>query len=61
MVLDACVQDCMLDYERRICRACGRTLEEISAWALMTDEEKKGIITRIKSTTCYLSSSDKGS
>ena len=30
------------------CAACGRTLDEISAWRLMTDKEKKAVWQRIE-------------
>ena len=37
--LSPCIQICTLDAGRR-CLGCGRTLEEISRWALMTPAEQ---------------------
>jgi predicted Fe-S protein YdhL (DUF1289 family) len=38
-----CIGVCQYDNED-ICRGCFRTLDEISNWALMTEEERKEIM-----------------
>ena len=41
-----CIGDCQYDNED-ICRGCFRTLDEISNWALMTEEERKEIMKKL--------------
>ena len=41
--LSPCVMICTLDDEDR-CLGCGRTLEQISGWALMSKEEQWDVI-----------------
>lgn len=31
-----------------VCKACGRTFEEVNNWIIMTDEEKKSVWDRLK-------------
>ncbi len=38
-----CTQVCTLD-THDICLGCGRTLDEIAAWAAMTDDAKRTVI-----------------
>lgn len=41
--LSPCVLICTLD-EDKVCLGCGRSLEQISGWALMSKEEQWAII-----------------
>ena len=41
-----CIVVCQYDNED-ICRGCFRTLDEISNWALMTEEERKKIMKQL--------------
>ena len=41
-----CIGVCQYDNED-ICRGCLRTLDEISNWALMTEEERKKIMKQL--------------
>ena len=41
-----CIGVCQYDNED-ICRGCLRTLDEISNWALMTEEERKEIMKKL--------------
>jgi len=41
-----CIGVCQYDNED-ICRGCFRTLDEISNWALMTEEERKEIMKKL--------------
>lgn len=43
MVGSPCIKICKLNKEK-ICIGCFRTIEEISNWKNMTDNEKKNII-----------------
>ncbi len=38
--LSPCIQVCVIEPTRSICRGCGRTLDEIACWGSMTDAEK---------------------
>jgi len=44
--LTPCIGVCQYDNED-ICRGCFRTLDEISNWALMTEEERKEIMKKL--------------
>ena len=41
-----CISVCTLDNDDR-CVGCGRTLEQISRWALMTKEEQWAIVDQL--------------
>jgi len=41
--LSPCILICTLDDEKR-CMGCGRTLEQISRWALMSKDEQWAVI-----------------
>ena len=46
-----CIRICTFDYEKEICLGCKRTLNEISNWLMMSDDEKKQVIKRIGEVT----------
>ena len=39
-----CVNVCVMDPRRGLCRGCYRTLDEIARWAGMTDAERDHIL-----------------
>ncbi|HEX4028576.1 MAG TPA: DUF1289 domain-containing protein [Rhizomicrobium sp.] len=39
-----CVKICTYDPDSGLCRACGRTLEEIGDWFTMTDAERRAVM-----------------
>jgi predicted Fe-S protein YdhL (DUF1289 family) len=39
-----CTKVCMLDPETRLCRGCGRSLEEIARWSGLPPEERRRVI-----------------
>ncbi|MGE5477039.1 MAG: DUF1289 domain-containing protein [Bacteroidales bacterium] len=39
-----CVSQCGMDMENKICTGCGRTLDEIRAWKLASNDEKLEIL-----------------
>ena len=45
--LSPCVMICTLDDDER-CLGCGRTLEQISGWALMSKDEQWAVIDELK-------------
>lgn len=40
-----CVKICVLDPKSRLCRGCGRTIDEIAGWSRFTDAERETIMT----------------
>lgn len=43
-----CVEICQLDYSKKVCRGCLRTLDEIGAWMHCSDDEKRRILKNVK-------------
>jgi len=39
-----CIKICVMDPASGLCRGCGRTLSEISAWASRLDAERQAIM-----------------
>jgi predicted Fe-S protein YdhL (DUF1289 family) len=39
-----CVNVCVIEADTGLCAGCARTLDEISRWARMTDEERQRIM-----------------
>ena len=44
IVPSPCIKICTYDPEARLCRGCGRSLEEIAAWAQMSAGERLKIM-----------------
>ncbi len=44
---DICIRNCLLNRDCAVCIGCGRTLDEISAWPMLTPVEKQRVIDRI--------------
>jgi hypothetical protein len=42
-----CVRTCTIDPLSRICRGCGRTLDEISAWFTAGAAQKRAILAAV--------------
>ena len=47
MVKSPCIGKCTYDITIQKCNDCKRTKEEISAWYVMTDDEKLEVLERI--------------
>lgn len=45
MVESPCRNICTVEGSQ--CRACGRTLDEIANWSMMTDEERADVMERV--------------
>jgi predicted Fe-S protein YdhL (DUF1289 family) len=43
-----CVAICQMDEASRFCIGCGRTLDELRDWIVMTAEEKRAVLARIE-------------
>lgn len=46
-----CRQQCRLDASGRYCTGCGRTLDEISAWARMSPAQQQAVWRRLEQST----------
>lgn len=44
MIVTPCRGVCKIDNETALCRGCGRTLEEISNWQGMTQQQRQNIM-----------------
>ena len=42
-----CTKVCILDPASGLCRGCGRTLEEIGRWTVMTDAERQRVMAEL--------------
>ncbi len=42
-----CTAVCRIDDHSRLCLGCRRTLDEIAAWPVMTDEAKRAVLRQI--------------
>ena len=46
-VSSPCVEVCRLDYVKKICTGCLRTLDEIAAWGQMQEADRRAVWGRI--------------
>lgn len=44
-----CIGTCSLDPAGRLCIGCGRTIEEIAAWATLDETARRAIMARLPS------------
>jgi predicted Fe-S protein YdhL (DUF1289 family) len=42
-----CIKVCILDPESRLCRGCGRSLEEIARWSVLSAEERRRVVAEL--------------
>ena len=43
VVPSPCISVCRMDPDTGFCQGCFRTLEEIAAWGMASDEDKRGV------------------
>lgn len=43
-----CVEVCRLDYTKKVCTGCFRTLDEIGAWMNCNEDEKRRILANVE-------------
>jgi predicted Fe-S protein YdhL (DUF1289 family) len=43
-MISPCISLCILDPETELCEGCGRSLDEISHWSRMSDEERQAVM-----------------
>lgn len=46
-MISPCINICVLDPDSELCEGCGRTLDEISQWSRMTDEQRRMAMTKL--------------
>jgi len=43
-----CIKICKIDEESKLCLGCFRTIDEISSWIFIDENEKKNILKRVE-------------
>ena len=43
-IVSPCVSVCIIDPQSGLCRGCKRTLDEISRWVVMSDEQRLAVL-----------------
>ncbi|MFI5410423.1 DUF1289 domain-containing protein [Kaistia sp. UC242_56] len=46
-MISPCISLCVLDPESELCEGCGRSLDEISQWSGMTEDQRRAVIKRL--------------
>jgi hypothetical protein len=46
-IASPCNKVCVMDAEQRYCLGCRRTLEEIARWGVLSDEERRAILSAL--------------
>lgn len=44
-----CISVCQMDQATGLCAGCGRTLDEIAAWSVYSDDEKRTVLAALAS------------
>lgn len=57
-MISPCISVCVLDPDSELCEGCGRTLDEISQWSRMTEEQRRIVMTRLPERLESLTKSD---
>ncbi len=47
MIQTPCIKVCVIDPATRLCKGCGRSLDEIARWGSMSDGERARIMTAL--------------
>ena len=50
MTASPCIGVCQLDGRTKTCVGCGRTIDEIAAWADLDEGERRAIIARLEAS-----------
>jgi len=47
MIETPCIKVCVMDAESGLCAGCGRTLDEIARWSVMSEVERRAILAQL--------------
>lgn len=47
-MISPCISVCVLDPVSELCEGCGRSLDEISQWSRMTEDERRAVMARLR-------------
>ena len=50
-IVSPCVSVCVIDPASGLCRGCKRTLDEISRWVVMSDEQRLAVLDALPART----------
>lgn len=59
-VASPCVNVCVMDDATGLCRGCRRTLDEIARWSVMSEPEKRAVISLLEQRKKITMGSDPG-
>jgi len=48
-MISPCISICVLDPDFELCEGCGRSLDEISQWSRMTEEQRRAVMVTLPS------------
>lgn len=48
-MISPCISICVLDPDSELCEGCGRSLDEISQWSRMTEEQRRAVMVTLPS------------
>ncbi|WEK49202.1 MAG: DUF1289 domain-containing protein [Candidatus Kaistia colombiensis] len=46
-MISPCISVCVLDPQTELCEGCGRSLDEISQWSRMTENQRRAVMDRL--------------
>jgi len=46
-MISPCISVCVLDPQSELCEGCGRSLDEISQWSRLTEEQRRAVMKRL--------------
>ncbi len=55
-----CIRICVVHPTARLCVGCGRSLDEIANWIVLTDDERRRIMAQLPSRIAAISSANSG-
>jgi predicted Fe-S protein YdhL (DUF1289 family) len=53
-----CIQVCILEPATRLCRGCGRTLDEIARWSALSDAERRRVMAELPERRARLAATE---
>jgi uncharacterized protein len=47
LISSPCIKVCVIDPASRLCRGCGRTIDEIGRWTSLSEDERQRIMAEL--------------